>query len=89
MSLTDYRAKYMDLKTKFQETVDLAWRLGFEQGAQQAQLDQVAQQQAQADQMAMAANGQPQPGQPGEEGNAEDSQNRSGQRTTPIPKPQW
>lgn len=68
MSLTDYRAKYMDLKTKFQETVDLAWRLGFEQGAQQAQLDQVAQQQAQADQMAMAANGQPQPGQSGEEG---------------------
>jgi hypothetical protein len=68
MPLVDYKAKYLDLKTKFQETVDLAWRLGFEQGAQQAQLDQVAQQQAQADQMAMAANGQPQPGQPGEEG---------------------
>ena len=31
---------------------------------QQAQLDQATQQQQQADQMAMAANGQPQPGQP-------------------------
>ena len=71
MPLVDYKAKYLDLKTKYQETVDLAWRLGFEQGAQQAQLDQAAQQQQQADQMAMAANGQPpQPGQeaaPGEE----------------------
>jgi hypothetical protein len=68
MPLVDYKAKYLDLKTKYQETVDLAWRLGFEQGAQQAQLDQAAQQQAEASQMAMAANGQPQPGQPGEEG---------------------
>jgi len=68
MPLVDYKAKYLDLKTKYQETVDLAWRLGFEQGAQQAQLDQVQQQQQQADQMAQAANGQPQPGQPGEEG---------------------
>lgn len=66
MPLVDYKAKYLDLKTKYQETVDLAWRLGFEQGAQQAQLDQAAQQQAEASQMAMAANGQPQPGQEGE-----------------------
>ena len=55
MPLVDYKAKYLDLKTKYQETVDLAWRLGFEQGARQAQLDQASQQQAQADQMAMAA----------------------------------
>lgn len=68
MSLVDYKSKYFDLKTKFQETVDLAWRLGFEQGAQQAQLDQANQQQAQADQMAMAANGQPQPEQSSDEG---------------------
>jgi hypothetical protein len=74
MPLVDYKAKYVDLKTKYHETVDLAWRLGFEQGLQQAQLDQAAQQQVQSDQMAMAANGQPQPGQPGEEGSAPEGQ---------------
>ena len=79
MPLVDYKAKYLDLKTKYQETVDLAWRLGFEQGAQQAQLDQAAQQQQQADQMAMAANGQPpQPGQPGEAEGQPQSQNPNG-----------
>ena len=79
MSLVDYRTKYLDLKTKYHETVDLAWRLGFEQGVQQAQLDQVVQQQAQADQMAMAANGQPQPGQPGEEDQSPEGQPGQGQ----------
>ena len=68
MPLVDYKAKYLDLKTKYQETCDLSWRLGYEQGLKDAQLEQVQQQQAEADQMAMAANGQPQPGQPGEEG---------------------
>ena len=62
MPLTDYKAKYLDLKAKYQETVDLAWRLGFEQGLKEAQLDQA--QQATAQSEAMAAN---QPGQPGEE----------------------
>lgn len=67
MSLVDYKAKYLDLKTKYQETADLAWRLGYEQGLKDSQLEQMQQQQAQADQMAMAANGQPQPGQEGEQ----------------------
>ena len=33
MPLVDYKAKYLDLKTKYQETCDLSWRLGYEQGA--------------------------------------------------------
>jgi hypothetical protein len=68
MSLVDYKAKYLDLKTKYQETADLAWRLGYEQGLKRLTArTNAAQQQAQADQMAMAANGQPQPGQEGEQ----------------------
>lgn len=63
----DYKQKYQELKNRFMSSIDSAWRDGFENGLQQAQLDQANQQQAQADQMAMAANGQPQPGQPGEE----------------------
>lgn len=75
----------MDLKTKYQETVDLAWRLGFEQGAQQAQLDQATQQQQQADQMAMAANGQPQPGQEGEAAPGEEPEAQPGQPQSQNP----
>jgi len=47
------------------ESVDLAWRLGFEQGLQQAQLDQAQQQAMQADAMAQAQAAGQQPGQPG------------------------
>jgi len=68
MSLTDYKAKYKDLKTKFQSTVDLAFRLGVEAGLQQSQLDQAAQQVQDANAMAQAAAGGQQPGQPGQPG---------------------
>lgn len=67
MSLTDYKAKYVDLKSKFHSTVDLAWRLGYEQGLKDAQLDQAQQQAQQADAMAQQQAGAPQPGQPGEQ----------------------
>jgi len=72
MPLVDYRAKYMDLKTKYQETVDLAWRLGYEQGLRDAQVDQ-----AQNDAMAQAQAGTPQPGQEGEAESAESAQSVS------------
>jgi hypothetical protein len=67
MSQTDYKLKYTDLKSKFHSTVDLAWRLGYEQGLKDAQLDQAQQQVQQADAMAQAQAGAPQPGQPGED----------------------
>jgi len=67
MSLVDYKSKYMDLKTKYQETADLAWRLGYEQGLKDAQLDQLQQESQQNEAMAQAQAGTPQPGQPGEE----------------------
>ncbi len=75
----DYKQKYQELKNRFMSSIDSAWRDGFENGLQQAQLDQVAQQQAQADQMAMAANGQPQPGQPGEEDQSPEGRPGQGQ----------
>jgi hypothetical protein len=85
MSLVDYKAKYLDLKTKYMETCDLSWRLGYEQGLRDAQLDQAAQQQAQADQMAMAANGQPQAGQSGEEAAPGEEQEQPGQPISQNP----
>ncbi len=48
---TTYKSKYYQLKMQYMNAVDTAFRLGFEQGKQQAELDQAAQQQQQADQM--------------------------------------
>lgn len=47
----DYKQKYMQIKQQWQDSLDVAFRLGFEQGSQQATM-QAAQQQ-QADQAAM------------------------------------
>jgi hypothetical protein len=50
-----YRDKYLELRAKYLSDVDTAFRVGMEQGMQQAQNDQAAQQQAQqqqSDQMA-------------------------------------
>lgn len=56
----DYKNKYKELKLKFKETVDLAFRMGVEEGMRQGQVQQAAQAQAEA----AAAQGQPvQPGQ--------------------------
>lgn len=71
MSQVNYKDKYLQLKQRFMESVDVAFRLGFEQGTQAAQMQQMQEQQQQiADQQAqqaqMAANGG-QPGQPGQD----------------------
>jgi hypothetical protein len=74
----DYKQKYEELKAKFMSSVDSAWQDGYQHGLQDSQVEQAAQQQQEADQMAMAANGQPPMGQPGEEsgvpGEAEQSE---------------
>jgi hypothetical protein len=68
MSDLNWRNKYDSLKAKFHDSVDVAFRLGFEAGSQQAQQqaasDQAAQAQAQAAAMQGGAPGQP--GQPGQ-----------------------
>lgn len=51
----NYKQKYMELKQKFMESVDAAFRLGFEQGSVQAQQDQMMQQQQQAQEAEQAA----------------------------------
>jgi hypothetical protein len=66
-----YKAKYQQLKMQYMNAVDTAFRLGFEQGKQQAELDQAAQQQQQAQEMAQAAMAPPGVGgPPGSEGQA-------------------
>lgn len=66
MSETNWKAKYLDLRQKFMNAVDTSFRIGYEQGAKeaqaQAQADMAAQAQAQAQQAAQMG------GQPGEEG---------------------
>lgn len=58
MSEINWKSKYEALKAKFMESVDAAFRIGYEQGAKEAQVDSVQQeQQQQADQMAAQANG--------------------------------
>lgn len=70
MPTIDYKSKYNQLKTQFMESVDVAWRLGFEAGKQQAQLEDIQNQQAQQQEMAAQQQGLPpgQGGQPGEGG---------------------
>lgn len=48
MKNQDWKLKYADLKLKFHDAVDTAFRLGFEQGANNAQLQQLQQDQAAA-----------------------------------------
>lgn len=59
-----YKAKYQQLKMQYMHAVDTAFRIGFEQGQQQATMDQAAQQQQQQDAMMQAQAGGP----PGAEG---------------------
>jgi hypothetical protein len=48
----NWRAKYLEIKAKWMESVDVAFRLGFEEGSKQASQDNAMQQQMQAqDQM--------------------------------------
>ena len=81
MKNQDYKLKYQDLKIKFMDSLDVSFRLGFEQGAQQATMQ--AQQQQQADEQAAqaAAMGQ-QPGQPGQDPNAQPGEDPNAQPGT-------
>jgi hypothetical protein len=74
MSLVDYKSKYMDLKTKYQETVDLAWRLGYEQGLKDAQTDQAQQAIAQPGMDPNAQPGQPEQGEQPSDGEQPEQQ---------------
>ena len=68
----NWKLKYQELKAKFMDSVDMAFKLGFEAGVQQSEKDQMMQQQQmQAEQEALMmqnANGQPpqEGGMPGE-----------------------
>lgn len=72
MNENQYKQKYKELKLKYMNSVETAFRLGFEQGKQQAQMDSMAQEQQQAMDSMNAQNMQPQDGQnpeaPQEEG---------------------
>jgi hypothetical protein len=71
----NWKSKYQELKSKYFESVDMAFRLGFEQGGQQAQQQAAQEQQAQAQQMQVGGGmgggmGQEDPNaQPGQDGN--------------------
>lgn len=76
----------MELRSKYMNDLDMAFRLGFEQGQQQAAQDQMMQAEAQRQQMELAAaQGQPQPGQessgqePGQEEQAPGQESPEGQ----------
>lgn len=71
----NYKKKYLELRSKYINDLDMAFRLGAEQGQQQAQQQQAldAEAQAREDQMQMAqieagAQNGDQPGQPGQPG---------------------
>ncbi|CAM6004806.1 unnamed protein product [Sphagnum balticum] len=65
--------------------LDMAFRLGFEQGGQQAQQDQMAQEQAQAQEIQAAAAGA-QPGQPGEGAPGQEQPGAEGQPPSEHPE---
>lgn len=75
----NYKSKYMELRSKYMNDLDMAFRLGFEQGSQQAQQDQAMQAQAEQQQLDQMAAGGGMPGQPGQEGAPGQEQPQPGQ----------
>lgn len=57
----NWKSKYQEVKAKWMESVDMAFRIGFEEGLKQSQLDQVSQQMAQQQQLAGMQAGAEQP----------------------------
>lgn len=53
----NWKSKYIELKAKFMESVDTAFRLGFEEGAKQSDQNNAMQQQQQAQDQAAASPG--------------------------------
>lgn len=58
----NYKVKYQELKAKYMSSVDMAFRLGFEEGSKQATQDAAQQQQMQAEEQANAMGGGQPPG---------------------------
>jgi hypothetical protein len=73
----NYKSKYKELKLKFMNSVDIAFRLGFEAGAQQAQKQQAQDMQAQASQNGMEMGQPPNHEEPTSAENAPTEQNGS------------
>lgn len=75
MSKMNYELKYKELRSKLLRSTNVAYRLGYEQGLKDSQIDQMNQQKAEQQQMRQAAmggqfSGQPEQEQP-EQGGAE------------------
>lgn len=71
MSETNWKSKYQDLRMKFMNSVDASFRIGYEQGAKEAQMQAQADAAAQAQAQAQQATADAQGGMPGEEGDGE------------------
>lgn len=67
MSL-DYKAKYKELKAQMLRSTDLAYRLGYEQGTKDAQMENMQMQMQQQQQMMAQQAAMAQGAQPGQEG---------------------
>lgn len=70
MSQINYKMKYQELKLRFMNSVDMSFRLGYEQGIKDSQVDQLNQaQQSQEDSenAQMQSQGQSQPGEGGDQ----------------------
>jgi hypothetical protein len=59
MSELNYKTKYQALKLKFMDAIDVAFRLGYEAGAQQSQMQAATDQAAQAQQQAQMQDAAP------------------------------
>lgn len=81
MSDADYKHKYFDLRAKFLKATDTAWRLGYENGLKDAQVQQMQQQQQEAQMAAQQA------AQMGQDPNAQPDQGQD-QDQSQIGKPQ-
>jgi hypothetical protein len=91
----NYKAKYHALRLKFMDSMDMAFRLGYEQGGKDAQVDQAVQAAADAQAAAAGAQGQvdaegnpiggDEGGQPGEEGGQPPGQGAPGQEGAQPP----
>lgn len=59
MSKIDWKLKYKELRSKYMNAIDVSYRLGFEEGLKQAQMDSMQQQMQDMQQQMMAAAQQP------------------------------
>jgi hypothetical protein len=82
----NWRKKYEEIKAKWMSTVDVAFRLGFEEGSKQASQDAAQQQQAQAQEQQAAMGGGMGGGQPGGDAMQENGPSQPGDdQSAPMP----